>query len=189
MSNSKKGDPSKKVAVYDPLEATMKQPQPNPFHAESKRTVPLTMPQPLTGEDATIQVPIRTPFNYKPTSAGLLDDAATEVLSRQELFAQAARIEHAVRNSQTLKQQNMEMTTERPRLTDYLPDDIRPTIATPAIGEHTIADQEIVKVGSWREFIVEVDDQLCLIVPIEIARSGLLKPGRRLVARIRTLDE
>ncbi|MBA2663894.1 MAG: hypothetical protein H0U74_16515 [Bradymonadaceae bacterium] len=41
----------------------------------------------------------------------------------------------------------------------------------------------------WLEFVVEVDHQSCLIVPIEVARSGLLKPGMRLAVRMRVQEE
>lgn len=190
MSDSKKGRRPSPIPVFDPLlETTVKQPQPNPLLAANKPTIPIPSPQ-LLNDDATIQVAIKIPKSEhsKPAEI-LLDDASTEIFSRQELFAQAARLEQARRHPQPGRNQHLEMTTESPFITDCLPGDIRPTIATSAIGERTIEDQEIVKLGSWRECIVEVDDQLCLVVPIEIARSGLLKPGRRLVARIRSLDE
>ncbi len=187
MPDSNKGRHSRKVSVFDPQKTIERKAPSTASVLIDEQTLKVSSSRPLLNDDATVQVTVRIPISQK---SKMVDDAATTVLNRQELFAEAARLDHAGHRERNIKQQQMlERTFENPKITDFLPSDIRPTIATPAISEKTIADQQIVQVGTWREFIVEVDDQMCLIVPIEIARSGLLKPGRRLVARIRTLDD
>lgn len=190
MPDFNKGRYSRNISVYDPNDTTERRhPSATSAHIDEK-TLQAPSSHPLLNEDATIQVPIRVQLPETTRPAAIVDEAATTVLNRQDLFAEAARLDNAAHQARNIKQQQMlEQTFENPRITDYLPSDIRPTIAMATLSEKTIADQEIVHVGAWREFIVEVDDQMCLIVPIEIARSGLLRPGRRLVARIRALDE
>ncbi len=187
MPDSNKGRHSRKVTVYDPYDTTKKLSVSAASLQLDETTLKATASKPFINDDTATQVAVRRPIIKKEL---MVDDAATTVLSREQLFIEAARLDQAAHSARNIKQQQMlERTIENPKITDYLPSDIRPTVATAAISGHTIADQEVVQIGTWREFIVEVDNQLCLIVPIEIARSGLLKPGRRLVVRIRTLDE
>lgn len=187
MSDSQKGRYPRKISVHDPNDANTSRPQSAASAPMSEKTVKAPQPPPLLNEDATLQVSVRVPLSEKTI---LADNAATTIMNRQELLDEATRLDRAAHHIRNVKQQQMlERTRENPKITDYLPADIRPTIATPAIGVKTTPAQQTVPAGSWREFIVEVDDQMCLVVPVEIARSGLLKPGRRLVARIRSFEE
>ncbi|MFU8802731.1 MAG: hypothetical protein ACNA8W_02880 [Bradymonadaceae bacterium] len=84
----------------------------------------------------------------------------------------------------------------------------KPTIRVPAIEQETVPDRpstlgveysnndahlritmDMEDNSRWVEFVAEVDKNGCLMVPVELIRIQLFKPGQRLMIRVHGLDD
>lgn len=158
------------------------QPSPAQPAADQTVTIPARIDRALL--DATQQLPVQ------PADAPHAVDKTVTIPARLDLALLDAA--HRAHTRPTAPQQVVTHNSPQnhapgtfspdPDATMESPADLVPLLASHG-GTHVLTHED-----GWLEFIVEVDENKSLIVPIELARRGLLKPGMQLRVLARLMN-